>query len=354
MMQAIRVHPSDSKPQSPFSARNPAPSSALRLDNIPIPTLDKPGQLLVRVHATSVTRAELTWPETYSTDLPLLGHDLAGTVVAVQEDQDVDKNGASSDLKPGDDVYGMLDMGKGSTWAEFAIARTDHVALKPKKLSWAESAAVPVSALTAWQALFVKAGVPPPDFSRFAGTEPRTRDQGEPVRKLAVTGAAGAVGTYVVQLAALAGLHVVAISSSKDRDEEFLKSLGAIEVLQYEDLYQIKDQYDIIIDAVGGETLERCWSSIKDNGILISIESSSSDFVRRHREQKFAQDKQGVRALFFIVEPSRKDLEQLSVALDLGLLKVFVAHEMPLHEARAAYELANGRLQRRGKVVLTL
>ncbi len=353
-MQAIRVHPPASESQPPFSANNPAPSTALALDTIPIPTVDKPGQLLIRVHATSVTRAELTWPETYSTDLPLLGHDLAGTVVAVQNDPYADKDRRGSDFKPGDEVYGMLDMSKGSTWAEFAVARTDHVALKPKTLSWGESAAVPVSALTAWQALFVQAGVTPPNFSLIVKTSPRTAIKGERARKVAVTGAAGAVGTYVVQLAALAGLHVVAISSSKDRDGEFLKSLGAIEVLQYEDLYKVTDQYDIIIDTVGGGTLERCWSSIKDNGILISVESASADFVRRHREQTFTQDKQGVRALFFIVEPSREDLEQLSVALDLGLLKVLVAYEMPLHEARAAYELANGRLQRRGKVVLTV
>ncbi|KAF7505409.1 hypothetical protein GJ744_000955 [Endocarpon pusillum] len=353
-MQAIRVHPPESETEPPFSAANPAPSAALVLDTIPIPTLDKPGQLLIRVHATSVTRAELTWPETYSTDLPLLGHDLAGTVVEVQDDPGTNENRTDSDLKPGDEVYGMLDMSKGSTWAEFAIAWTDQVALKPKLLSWAESAAVPVSALTAWQALFVKAGVTPPDFSSITRTESRTMDQGESARKIAVTGANGAVGTYLVQLAALAGMHVVAVSSSKTRDEEFLKSLGATGVLQYEDLYHVNNQYDIIIDAVGGEILKRCWSSVKDDGILISIESSSSDFVRNHREETFTHDKQGVRALFFIVEPSRKNLEQLSVALDRGLLDVYVAHEMPLHEARAAYELANGRLQRRGKVVLTL
>ncbi|ERF68526.1 hypothetical protein EPUS_05665 [Endocarpon pusillum Z07020] len=353
-MQAIRVHPPESETEPPFSATNPAPSAALVLDTIPVPTLDKPGQLLIRVHATSVTRDELTWTETYSTDLPLLGHDLAGTVVAVQDDPGTNKNRTDSDLKPGDEVYGMLDTSKGSTWAEFAIATTDQVALKPKLLSWAESAVVPVSALTAWQALFVKAGVTPPDFSLITRTGSRAMDQGESARKIAVTGAAGAVGTYVVQLAALAGMHVVAVSSSKTCDEEFLKSLGATGVLQYEDLYHVKNEYDIIIDAVGGETLKRCWSSIKDDGILISIDSSSGDFVRNHREQTFTHDKQGVRALFFIVEPSKENLEQLSVALDLGLLKVFVAHEMPLHEARAAYDLANGRLQRRGKVVLTL
>jgi NADPH:quinone reductase-like Zn-dependent oxidoreductase len=349
-MQAIRLHPPQSDAEPRFSAANPAPTTAMVLDTIPMPTLSKPGQLLIRVHATTVTRAELTWPETYSTDLPLLGHDLAGTVVAVQ----TDTNDTGSDFKPGDKVYGMLDMSKGSTWAEYAIAWTDQVATKPETLNWAESAAVPVSALTAWQALFVNAGVPPPDFSSIVQTDVRAKDPGERTQKIAVTGAAGAVGSYLVQLAALAGLYVVAVSSSKSRDEYFLKSLGAHGLLEYEDLRHVKDKYDIIIDAVGGETLERCWSSIKDDGVLISVESACSNFVQEHRGQQFAKGKENVRALFFIVEPSRKHLEELSLALNLGLLKVFVAEVLPLQDARAAYELANGRLKRPGKVVLTV
>lgn len=211
-----------------------------------------------------------------------------------------------------------------------------------------------MSALTAWQALFVKAGLPAPDFLSVArtGCRPEVGRQGS--KKIAVTGAAGAVGTFIVQLAALSGLHVVAVTSSKARDEEFLRSLGATELLEYGALHQVKDQYDIIIDTVGGETLELCWSAVRDDGVLISVESASADFVRTRRQRPFAEGKEGVRALFFIVQPSRKHLEELSVPLRLGLLTVFVAHEIPLREARAAYELANGRLQRRGKVVLTI
>jgi NADPH:quinone reductase-like Zn-dependent oxidoreductase len=353
-MQAVRIHPPEFGSEPPFSSTNPAPPSALNLDTINIPTLSKPGEILVRVHATTVTRGELTWSETYSTDLPLLGHDFAGTVVGVQNDPDSAGKEKASDFKPGDGVYAMLDMDRGSTWAEFAVAQTDQVALKPKSLSWTESAAVPVSGLTAWQALFVKAGVKPPDFSTISNKGVRTNGESDAVKKIAITGAAGAVGTYIVQLAALAGLHVVAVCTSKARDEEFLKSLGASEVLEAQELGQMENRYDIIIDAVGGQTLERCWSAVKDDGVIISIESGSIDFVSRHRGQSFAKGKEDVKALFFIVEPSRKQLEELSSALNFGLLKVFVAGELPLREAKAAYELANGRLQSRGKVVLTI
>lgn len=354
-MQAIRVHPPHCPAEIPYSASNPAPASALRLDTIPIPTLEKPGQLLIRVHATTVTRGELAWPETYRTDLPVLGYDLAGTVMTIHDHSETDKKEAGSGFKPGDQVFGTVDLSKGATWAEYVVAWTDHVALKPEALGWAESASVPISALTAWQALFVKAGVTPPDFSSIAQGGSRRKNDGQGAKRVAVTGAAGAVGTYIVQLAALAGLHVVAVSRSRPRDEDFLKSLGAKEVLQYEVLEQMMDQYDIIIDTIGGEILERCWLTVKHDGVLISVESASADFVSRHRQLPFAKDKAGVEALFFIFEPSRKQLEELAVALQLGLVKVFVAEEFPLREARTACEVANGpRLQHRGKVVLRL
>jgi NADPH:quinone reductase-like Zn-dependent oxidoreductase len=351
-MQAVRLHPAESG--APFSASNPAPASALVLDTIPIPTLAKPGQLLIRVHATTATRGELAWPETYSTALALLGYDLAGTVVAVQDDPNSGKANTGFDFKPGDEVFAMLDMSGGSTWAEYTIAKVDHVGLKPKSLTWAESAAVPISALTAWQALFVQAKVKPPDFSPIAENGSQAKRWREGMRTIAVTGASGAVGTFIVQLAALAGLHVVAVTSSKARDGEFLKSLGARELFEYQDFKKREGQYDIIIDTVGGEILEGCWSLVMDDGTLVSVESSSANFVSQHRQQQLAEGKDGVRALFFIVQPSGENLRDLSLALNLGLLKVFVAHELPLREARAAYELANGRLQRRGKVVLTI
>jgi NADPH:quinone reductase-like Zn-dependent oxidoreductase len=354
-MQAVRVHPLGTSSVQQWSAKNPAPFWALSLDTIPIPTLTSPGQLLIRVHASTVTRDELTWPETYSTELPILGHDLAGTVEAVQGDTEGLGKNSETDCKPGDEVYGMLDMSRGSTWAQFAVARHDQIALKPKSLSWAESAAVPVSGLTAWQALFVKAGVSPPDFESIAEQGDGPHGRAEHPSRLLVTGAAGAVGLYLVQLGALAGLHVVAATSSKSRDEDFLKSLGASEVIEYEELAPaVPAQYGIVVDTVGGSVLEQCWTVVEDDGVLISIESANSNFVQNHSQQPFAKGKDKVKAIFFIVEPSRNNLERLSEALNLGLLKVFVAEEIPIQSASAAYELANKHLLRRGKVVLTI
>ena len=312
----------------------------------------RPNEILVRVHATTVTRGELTWAETYYTELPLLGHDLAGTVVKVPSgDTKVD---GDKRFKPGDEVYGMFGFSKGSTWAELSTARVDQLAIKPRSLSWTESAAVPLSALTAWQALFEKAGVTEPDFASLAEAGSQGKFPAHGSKKILVTGANGAVGTFLVQLAALAGLEVTGLTKSKQRDETFLKSLGAHKVLEYDELWTAGTTYDIIIDTVGGKILDNCWSVVGEEGLIISVESSSVDFVRRHREERFHEGKEGVHTLFFIVATSGKQLEKITAAFDLGLLKVFVAQEFLLQEAKLAYDVANGRLPGRGKVVISV
>lgn len=342
-MQAVRIHPSSSQDAEPYSVSNPAPSSSLTLDrDVPIPQPKRPGQILVRVHAATVTRDELTWPETYGPEYPILGHDVSGVVAAVYgEDED------ASGFRSGDEVYGLVDVHLGSTWAEFAIGDTTGLAPKPKNLSWAESVTVPMSGLTAWQALFEKAGLSEPDFEALQADKRALLNRER--RSVLVTGAAGAVGAYVVQLAALVGLHVVAASSSTERNGEFLKSLGAAETVNYNDMNQRQALYDFVIDTVGGQPLAQSWSLIADTGSLISVDSASFAF---HKNPP--PGKEHVKALFFIVESRGEQLRKMSRALELGFVKPFLAQTFPLEEARAAYEKASGRLDSRGKVVLTM
>ncbi|KAK9241741.1 hypothetical protein V1506DRAFT_549811 [Lipomyces tetrasporus] len=350
-MRAVRIHQNDA---ARFQSDNPAPPSALVLDsNIPVPQIARNHEVLVRIHAATVTRDELTWPETYKSECPIPGHDFSGTVVEVYSLDDTPDTDVTRRFSPEDEVYGMTETaGPGSTWAEYALVRSHEIALKPKRLDWAQSATVPMSALTAWQALFVKAGIPSPDLKQSSS---KVAQEGQPNgRRILITGASGAVGTFLVQLAALAGLHVVGCSTSNARNGEFLRSLGAIEVFEYNELEGMHGDYDIIIDTVGGTILEQCWSLVKDDGVLITIDSSSYDFVETHRQCSFTTGKDRVTAIFFIVEPSRPQLEQLAMALDLNLLKVFVAQTLPFEEAGKAYELANERAARRGKIVLTV
>ncbi|KAH7133184.1 hypothetical protein B0J13DRAFT_626200 [Dactylonectria estremocensis] len=329
-MKAIRIHPSDNVP---WSASNPAPSTALVLDHVPIPQ-PNPSQVLVRVHAATVTRDELTWPESYHKEHHIPGYDFSGVVESV---------GGDAEFNPGDEVFAMVQIHRGSTWAEFAVAEAGELALKPKSLTWAETVTVPLSSLTAWQALFVKAGIREPDFESQAQTD-QTNQTGHTVL---VTGASGAVGSYIVQLAALAGLRVVAASSSNQRNGEFLKSLGAAETIEYADLKQ--HTFDLIIDTVGGEPLAQAWAVIAETGALISVDSSSYAF-----SDNPPAGKENVKAQFFIVEPSGEQLAKISRALELGLVRPFLAHTFPLAEARTAYEMASGRMDRRGKVVVEM
>ncbi|PWY83617.1 putative alcohol dehydrogenase [Aspergillus heteromorphus CBS 117.55] len=342
-MQAVSIR----QGSTPYSAANPAPASALFLDdNTPIPQLTRPGELLVRVHAATVTRDELAWPETYGpNDKSILGHDFAGEVVDT-----FDQTGTG--LTAGDHVYGMTAAKRAhSTWAQFAVVQSAEAARKPASLDWASAATVPMSALTAWQALFVHAGVPEPDLSN---NTTRTASKENP-RRLLVTGASGAVGSYLVQLGALTGLHVTAASRSKTENADFLHSLGADEIVEYEELLGKENEFDVVTDTVGGQALESCWRLVRDGGSLITVDSSSLGFMEelpKNQEEKAKREK--VKARGFIVEADGVQLQKIAVAVDLGLLKTFVAQIFPIWEASEAYEVGGRRLARRGKIVLSV
>ncbi|KAH8423188.1 uncharacterized protein LDX57_000942 [Aspergillus melleus] len=259
-VQAIRLHPSRDS-STPYSPTNPAPTSALTLDtNIPILQPSKPDEILVRVKATTVVRDALTWPETYAHEYAIPGHDLAGTVATVYSD-------SNSPFKPGDEVFGMTHADRGSAWADYVLVKASEIALKLAKLSWEEAAAVPLSAQTAYEALFVHAGVPLPSSSASAPVSESNDAPNTPTKSqsqtILFTGAAGGV----------AGLHVVAASSSNARNASFLRDLGAHKTLEYADLLRAgrdrintdtatetdtETTYDIIIDTVGGDVLVGC------------------------------------------------------------------------------------------------
>ncbi|KAL2870558.1 NADP-dependent oxidoreductase [Aspergillus lucknowensis] len=343
-MQAIRVHPAP-QGQPPYSPTNPAPVSALHLDTIPIPHPTKEGQILVKIKASTVIRDTLAWPETYAHEYITPGNDLSGTVVEVF-------SAGSSKFKPGDEVFGMATADHPATWAEYALVLESEIALKPEGLSWEEAAAVPLSGQTAFEALFVHGGVSvPTDDEEILRNQ--SKDSPNPnANKVLITGASGGVGVYLVQLARLAGLHVTAATSGKARNEEFLLSLGADETIEYGSLKEKQDSYDLVIDCVGGEPLVNAWNAVKSDGILISVDSSSFNFVEEHTKQGIHRD--GVKALFFIVEGTHAGLDTLTRFANLGILRVFVLQTYPLANAREAYEHGNGRFTGRGKIVLSV
>lgn len=337
-MQAIRVHlaPPESTPYSPS---NPAPSTALHLDHdVPIPKPSQPGDLLVRIKATTIIRDMLTWPETYTHEYAIPGHDLAGIVTEVFS--------PDSKFNPGDEVFGMADVDRAGTWAEYAIVKEHEVALKPTALAFAQAAALPLSAQTAYEALFDHAGVPLPTMEETKSSVPR-KDQ-----HVLITGAAGAVGVYLVQLAAAAGVREVAATSSNSRNGEFLRSLGADEAVEYGMLESYRGAFDVIIDTVGGEVLRKCWEYISDTGVLVTVDSASFNFVEENVKRGLR--KAGVRALFFVVKGSTEALHYLAELADTGAIQSFVVDSWSIANAGEAYDIANGRYSGRGKFILTV
>jgi NADPH:quinone reductase-like Zn-dependent oxidoreductase len=329
MMRAVRIQYNTPNGET-YTATNPAPPSAIHLIETAIPTPSQPGELLIRMKASTVIRDSLTWPELYASPPAHMGCDFAGIVTEVHP--------AEREFKPGDEVYGMANAHRGSTWAEYAIVTTEEATLKPQSLSWAEAAALPLSALTADQALFVHAGL---------DVEAR-----RPERVL-VTGAAGGVGMFVVAFGAAAGHHVVAATGSNARNEEFVRSMGAAEVSEYNEL-EAHDKFNVIIDTVGGKVLEKCWKLVRHDGHLISVDSASWNFVEEHKAGDLSSGNESVQAKFFIVEPSRDSMKRISAAVETKGIKGLVAKTMPFEQARNAYELSGTREYGRGKIVLLL
>jgi NADPH:quinone reductase-like Zn-dependent oxidoreductase len=152
-----------------------------------------------------------------------------------------------------------------------------------------------------------------------------------------IHGAAGGVGTFAVQLARWRGARVTGTASAANLD--FVRSLGADEVIDYraERFEDVVRDVDVVFDTVGGETLERSWGVLKPGGRLVTVAASGEQTTDER-----------IRAAYFIVEPSRTQLEEIARLIDAGALRPVVGAVFPLAEARQAYESKPGR----GKVVL--
>src|SRR5690348_11653610 len=209
-----------------------------------------PGEALARVGASGVIANELKWDETYQTvtgaplPFPIPGRDLSGVVTAVGP--------GVTDLAVGAAVYAMLGYGRDGAEAEYAIALPSELAPRPRTLDDTQAAAVPLSALTAWQALFVHGGL-------SAG------------QTALIHGAAGGVGVFATQLARWKGAHVITTASARNAD--FVRTLGADEVIDYATtrFEEVVHDVDVVFDTVGGDTLARSWQVVKPGGALISV-----------------------------------------------------------------------------------
>ena len=271
------------------------------------------GDVLVRVRAASFTPTELKWPSTWvdragrdrRPSIP--GHEVSGVVTALGY--------GTSGLAVGEAVYGLTDWYRDGAAAEYVAVEARNLARKPAELDHRTAAALPMVALTAQQALFDHGGL-------------------APKQTVAVLGAAGGVGTFAVQLARAAGARVIGLARSWAGD--LLRGLGA-EVFADVERAPLPE-VDLVFDLIGGETLRRACAMVRPGATVVSVvEDPPVEGNRRGR--------------FFVVEPSRPQLEALGQRVVAGELRPVVGGAWPLREGRAAFD-AKHRGGQPGKAVL--
>lgn len=278
----------------------------------------KAGEILIKIHAAGVN--PIDWKirdgagARMGMTLPIrLGGEIAGVVTAVGEGVET--------LTEGEAVFGIIPSGG---FAEYALAPSADMVRKPDRLDFVTAAAIPLGALTAWQAMF--------DLGRLSSQQ-----------RLLITASAGGVGSLAVQLAKAKGAHVTAMGSSQN--EAFVRSLGADEFIDYRrtPFEQAAHCMDVVFDTVGGETFLRAHQVLRSGGVLVTAvafptQNPPRSDVEVHRVQCVAKSAQ---------------LTAIRDLVDAGRLVPNIATVLPLTEVGQALELSKAG-HSRGKIVLQI
>lgn len=287
---------------------------------VPVPT-----EVLVAIHAAGVNPVDRSTREGRGVasvvgEPPFIpGWDVSGVVAATGY--------GVTRFTEGDEVFGLIRFPHaGGAYAQYAAAPSRHLARKPSALTHVQAAAVPLAALTAWQALVETAQI-------------------EAGQTVLIHAAAGGVGHLAVQIARAYGARV--IGTARAEKQGFVRELGADEVVDYtagrfED--SVRDA-DVVFDLVGDDYSYRSLDVLRPGGLLISAAS----FIEPELPALAAR--RGVRATGILVEPDHAALERLGALIDDGRLRPVVEQVFPLEEAARAHVLGQrGRTQ--GKLVL--
>jgi NADPH2:quinone reductase len=295
--------------------------------DLPIP---KPAEneVQIHIHYTSVNPVDWKIREGFLSgrlphEFPLTpGWDAAGVI------SQVGKN--VKNFKEGDEVYAYCRKDKvcHGTYAEYICFDADKVALKPKNCSFAEASAIPLVALTAWQALF--------DVGQLA--------KGQTVL---IHAGAGGVGSFAIQMAKWAGANVITTCSGKNLD--YVKKLGADQAIDYKkDDYAkiIKSKYpkgiDLVFDMLGGDELLKSAELLKKGGKVVGIVEKLDDEKAK---------KLGIESHYVFVRPQGEQLAEIARLIETKKLKIPFIEEMRLQDAASAQEKSREG-HTRGKIVL--
>ena len=264
------------------------------------------------MHAAAITFAELTWDQTWMTldgrdRTPTIpSHEVSGTVVGLGP--------GASGVAVDDEVYGLIDFDRDGAAAQYVTLPAADLAARPRSVSHVETATLPLAALTAWQALVDRAAL-------------------KPGERVLVTGGAGGVGSYVVQLAGSLGGSVTATGRAAQR--EFVLGLGAGAFDSTDGASPTEasqeDGFDVVIDTVGGAVLDASYGLTRRGGRLVTLAAPPD-------ADKAAA--LGVQATFFVVAPDAAELAHLAELVDDGKLRPVLSQTFPLRDGREAFESA--------------
>ncbi|MHA3737791.1 NADP-dependent oxidoreductase [Pseudomonas sp. Eth.TT006] len=317
-----------------------------RIGEVPAPTVG-PDDVLVEVHASSINQldSKISSGE-FKLILPyqfplVLGNDLAGVVVEV---------GAQvTRFQAGDEVYARPPQARIGTFAELIAVNQDALAPKPANVSMAQAASLPLVALTAWQVL----------------VETARLQKGQ---KVLIHAGSGGVGTLAIQLAKHLGAYVATTTSTAN--VEWVKALGADEVIDYkkQNFAEVLHDYDVVLNSLGADVLEKSLKVLKPGGQLISISGPpTAQFAQEQGLSWPLQQvmrllsfgirrkarKKDVRYAFVFMRADGAQLQQITRLVEAGLIKPVIDRALPLAStAEALSYVEQGRA--RGKVVVTL
>ncbi|WP_039916401.1 NADP-dependent oxidoreductase [Cellvibrio mixtus] len=260
-----------------------------------------------RIRSGAGTRFGLTLPIA-------LGSEIAGTIEKLGDEV--------TRFTIGDAVYGKIRTGG---FAEYAIAREDEVAHKPQRLDFIHAAAIPLAALTAWQAMF--------DLAKLTSGQ-----------RILITGASGGVGSLAVQLAKAKGAYVIGTASGHNGN--FVKQLGVDEFVDYtrQDFATVVHNVDVVFDTVGGETYQHAFKTLKTGGYFVTAVEFPTEEQRNTYGDRLAR-------VFCKSDP--EDLAAISALVDNNQLIPHIATVLPLSEIKQALDLSETR-RTRGKIVLQI
>lgn len=286
----------------------------LSLTDLPYPHAAE-NDVIVQVHAAGFTRGELDWPGTWTDRAgrdrtpTVPGHELSGVVVELGY--------GTTGLTVGQRVFGLTDWTRNGSLAEFAAVEARNLAPLPADVDHVAAAALPISGLTAWQALLDHAHL-------------RTG------QTVLIHGVGGAVGSIAAQLAREAGAHIIGTGRASDLD--VASDLGVHTFLDL-DRERLEDagEVDVVLDVIGGDIRNRSTALVRPGGTLVTIAGPPTIHPRDGR------------AIFFVVEPNRDQLAQLATRLHTGRLVPLIDTVRPLSDAPAAFAPA-GRT--RGRTII--